>query len=86
MPIGSFLDSLPKALYIGAHILFIVAGFWAMKKAKENKHSFAPLLWLYIITQFFFLAFFGDIITMKMAVLLEQTLLVIMVLLMGTRK
>ena len=86
MPIGNFLDSLPSALYIAAHILFIIAGFWAMKKSKENNQKFASLFWLYIITQMFFLGFFGGIITMKMAVLLEQTLMVIMVLGISLRK
>jgi hypothetical protein len=86
MPVGTFLDSLPTALYVAAHIIFIVAGFWAIKKAKENHYHFASLIWLYIITQFFFLAYFGGIITMKMAVLLEQTCMVIMVLLMSSRK
>ena len=39
MPIGSFLDSLPSILFIGAHILFLFVGVWAVKKATDNKRS-----------------------------------------------
>jgi len=86
MPIGSFLDSLPTILYVGAHVLFLLAGKWAWKKAVDNKTAFSSAFWLYIVSQVVFLCFFGEIITMKMAVLLEQTLMVIMVLSIVTRK
>jgi len=86
MPFGSFLDSFPSAVYIAAHVIFIIAGYWSYTRAKANNYPFASLIWLYIITQFFFLAMFGGIITMKMAVLLEQTLLVIMVIGISSRK
>ncbi len=86
MPIGSFLDSLPSILFIGAHILFLFVGVWAVKKATDNKSKFASAFWLYVVSQIVFLGFFGDILTMKMAVLLEQTLMVIMVLYIVTRK
>ncbi len=80
MPIGSFLDSLPSILFIGAHVLFLLVGVWAWKKATDAKQKFAPAFWLYVVSQVVFLAFFGGALTMKMAVLLEQTLIVIMVL------
>ena len=86
MPIGSFLDSLPTMLYVAAHIVFLLVGLWAWKKATDNKLPFASAFWLYIASQVVFLTFFGGIITVKMAVLLEQTLIVIMVIYIVTRK
>ena len=86
MPIGSFLDTLPTMLFVSAHVAFLGVGIWTWKKAVDKKLPFAPALWLYIFSQVVFLCFFGDMITMKMAVLLEQTLMVIMVLYIVTRK
>ena len=86
MPIGGFLDTLPTMLYVAAHIAFLLVGIWAWKKASDAKQIFASALWLYVASQIVFLSFFGGIITMKMAVLLEQTLIVIMVILIVTRK
>lgn len=80
MPIGGFLDSLPTMLYVAAHIIFLAVGLWAIKKAKDNKMKFSSAFWLYVASQVVFLAFFGGVLTMKMAVLLDQTLTVIMVL------
>ena len=80
MPLGGFLDTMPAGLFISAHILFLIIGIWAAKKAMENKLQYAPAFWLYVITQVIFLAFFGKWFTLKMAVLLEQMLLVIMVI------
>ena len=86
MPIGGFLDSLPTMLYVAVHVIFLAVGIWAWKKASDNKQSFAPALWLYVASQVVFLCFFGGMITIKMAVLLEQTLMVIMVIYIVTRK
>ena len=86
MPIGNFLDSLPAMLFVAVHLVFLLAGLWAWKKATDNKLPFASAFWLYIATQVVFLSFFGGVITMKMAVLIEQTLMVIMVLYIVTRK
>jgi len=86
MPIGGFLDSLPTMLYVAAHVLFLAVGIWAWKKATDAKQPFASAFWLYVASQIVFLAFFGGVITMKMAVLLEQTLIVIMVFYIVTRK
>jgi uncharacterized membrane protein len=73
MPLGTFLDSMPAILFIGAHVLFLAVAIWAARSAS------APAFWLYAASQLIFLAFFGGVITMKMAVLIEQTLIVIMV-------
>ena len=86
MPIGAFLDSLPKLLYIAAHVAFLLVGLWAVRKASANKWRFASAFWLYVVSQIVFLGFFGGVITLKMGVLLEQTLIVIMVISIVTRK
>jgi hypothetical protein len=79
LPIGTFLDSFPAALFVAAHLAFIGAGLWSASRAR----GLSSLLALYVISQPFFLAFFGGLITMKMAVLTEQTLMVAMVLGIG---
>ena len=86
MPIGGFLDSLPTMLYVAAHVIFLAVGLWVIKKAKENKMKFSSAFWLYIASQVVFLAYFGGVLTMKMAVLIDQTLMVIMVLWIVTQK
>lgn len=86
MPIGSFLDTLPSMLYVAVHVVFLGVGLWAWKKASDSKQAFAPAFWLYIASQVVFLCFFGGMITIKMAVLLEQTLMVVMVIYIVTRK
>ena len=86
MPIGGFLDTLPTMLYVAAHVIFLAVGIWAWKKANDNKSPFASAFWLYVASQVVFLCFFGGLITMKMAVLLEQTLIAIMVIYIVTRK
>ena len=80
MPFGGFLDSFPSLLFVAAHIMFLLVGVWAWEKAAGARRKFAPAFWLYVVSQPVFLAFFGGAITMKMAVLLEQTLIVLMVL------
>jgi len=81
MPIGTFLDSFPPALFMGAHIIFLLFGVWVAKKAMDQKLAYAQAFWLYVVSQIGFLAFFiGGIFTLKMSVLLEQTLIFIMIL------
>jgi hypothetical protein len=80
MPLGGFLDTMPTWLFIVAHIIFLIVGIWAAKQAMENKLSYASAFWLYAVTQLGFLAFFAGWITLKMAVLFEQTLIVIMII------
>lgn len=79
MPIGGFLDSLPGALFIAAHVLFLAVGVWAFRRVRQGRREDAPALWLYVASQPVFLLFFGGLLTLKMAVLLEQTLVVVMV-------
>ena len=73
MPIGGFLDSWPKLLFVAIHIILLALGAWGAMKVR-------PILWLYALTQLIFLAYFGGWFTIKMAVLLEQVTLAIMVL------
>ena len=79
MPLGGFLDSLPAVLFIMAHVLFLGVGVWAAKKAGDMKLSYASAFWLYPVVHVGFLAYFGGFFTFKMAVLLEQMLMVTMV-------
>ena len=84
MPVGGFLDSFPSALYIGAHLLFLLLGVWAVRRAGMAKY--APAFWLYALSQVLFLAFFGGALTMKMAVLVEQMLIAGMVATIATER
>lgn len=79
MPFGGFLDDVPKALLIGAHVVLPLIGLWAWKRVNDAKAPYAPALWLYIASQPVFIAHFLDVITIRMTILTEQTLLVIMV-------
>ena len=83
MPIGHFLEDFKPTIFIAAHIAFLTVGILSFLWAKSNKRSYANLLLLYIATQLIFLAMFGGVFTMKMAVLLEQTVIVVMVVLLG---
>jgi uncharacterized membrane protein len=79
MPIGGFLESLPSLLFIAAHLAFLAVGVWAVRTARIDGATFASAFWLYVASQVVFLAFFGGVITMKMAVLVEQMLIVVMI-------
>jgi hypothetical protein len=85
MSIGGFLDSFPSVVFIAAHVLFLVVGYWAMRRAAAAGQPFSSAFWLYIVSQIGFLAFFGGVLTLKMAVLIEQTLLLIFVILLVRR-
>lgn len=45
-----------------------------------NRVQYSSAFWLYVASQIIFLAFFGGLLTLKMSVLLEQTLGLLMVL------
>lgn len=81
MPVGGFLDSFPALVFISAHAAFLVVGIWAMRRAAQNHLSFSAAFWLYIVSQIGFLAFFGGALTLKMAVLLEQMLILVFIVL-----
>jgi len=85
MPIGSFLDTFPSLLFVAAHVMFLLVGVWAWRKAGAGGRRLAPTFWLYVAAQAIFLGFFGGLLTMKMAVLLEQTLMVAMVVALASR-
>ncbi len=79
MPLGGFLDTMPAWLFIIAHVFFLGVGLWAVKQAMDMKLKYASAFWLYPIVHVGFLAYFGGFFTLKMAVLLEQMLIVVMV-------
>jgi hypothetical protein len=85
MPIGSFLDSFPSLLFVAAHVTFLLVGVWAWRRTGASSGRVAPVFWLYVVAQAIFLGFFAGALTMKMAVLLEQTLMVVMVATIATR-
>ena len=84
MPIGGFLDSFPPILFVIVHLAFLAVGVWALWKTNQNGMSYAWAFGLYALSQIVFLGFFGGVITIKMAVLLEQILLVILVIWIAT--
>ncbi len=81
LPLGKFLDDLPKMLYVVAHVLFLGIGVWLWTRAGGGALAHPEALLLYALSQIVFFGYFANWITMKMAVLTEQTLMVAMVLL-----
>lgn len=79
MPLGGFLDTMPVWLFVMAHLLFLGVGIWAAKQAMDMKLKYASAFWLYPLVHVGFLASFGGFWTFKMAVLLEQMLMFVMV-------
>ena len=79
MPIGGFLDSLPSILFVIVHLVLLAVAVWAIWRLNMGGIAYAWAFSLYAISQLVFLSFFGGIITIKMAVLLEQLLIVAMV-------
>ena len=84
-PAGKFLDDLPKGLYVVAHVMFLAVGLWLWARASDNAVPYSGALALYALSQAGFFAYFANWITMKMAVLAEQTLVFAMVLLVVLR-
>ena len=80
MPIGGFLEEFPSLLFISAHLVFLGVAVWVVKRTTASGARYASAFWLYAASQVLFLSFFGGVLTMKMTVLLEQTLIVIMAL------
>lgn len=80
MVIGGFLDTLPSALFIAAHVMFLGLGVWAATRREATLPTRTSLFWLYAISQIGFLGFFAGVVTLKMAVLIEQMLVAVIVL------
>ena len=78
VPFGSFLDALPTALYVAVHLVFMAATAWLL--AQGTTGAVRAALILYLASQPGFLLYFAGRITMKTAVLVEQTLVFAMVL------
>ena len=81
-PFGGFLDDLPKVLYVVAHIGFFGVGVWLWAHARNAALPQPGALLLYVASQAVFFAFFANWITLKMTVLVEQTLMLVMVCLL----
>ena len=81
VPAGGVLDEVPKGLYVIAHVAFLALGIWLWIEARQNALPYAGALSLYVISQVGFLAYFGNLITMKTAVLVEQMAVAVMLLL-----
>jgi hypothetical protein len=74
MPIGGFLDALPAPLFVLVHLFELGLGVFAVwRLAPRGTQGWAFAL--YAASQVVFLAFFSGIITLKMAVLLEQMMI-----------
>ncbi|HEX7796754.1 MAG TPA: hypothetical protein VF456_20470 [Vicinamibacterales bacterium] len=77
---GTFLDDLPKALYVTAHAAFFGIGLWLWAAGNRSAAPHPGALLLYVASQVVFFAYFTKWITFKMAVLVEQMLMFAMVL------
>ena len=84
-PAGGFLDALPSALFVAAHVAFLAVGLWLWWRAYDNSLPYSGALFLYAASQLGFFAYFARWFTMKMAVLAEQTLVFAMLLLIVLR-
>ena len=81
LPLGKFLDDLPKAMYIAAHVAFLGIGVWLWARADDHALPYSGALLLYALSQVVFFGHFANWITLKMAVLTEQMMMVAMVVL-----
>jgi len=80
LPLRKMLDDLPKALYVVAHVVFLSVGAWLYARAVGSSLPYSGALILYPISQVVFFGYFARLITLKMAVLAEQTLMFALVL------
>lgn len=85
MPIGTFLDTFPPSLFIVIHIILLLIGVWAARKAAAGQLRYARAFWLYVLVHLGFLASFAGFFTLKMSVALEQILILVMVLWIVTK-
>ena len=79
MPFGDFLNDLPKWLLSAVHGGMLLIGLWAFWRLNAAKQKWAPALLLYVLSQGVFIAFFAGAFVVRMAILLEQILVVVMV-------
>ncbi len=85
MPVGGFLDLVPAPVFIAVHLVALGVAIWAVRAATNQRAPYAYAFALYALSQIGFLAFFGGAITLKMGVLLEQTLVLAIVLWIALR-
>jgi hypothetical protein len=85
MPLGTFLDTLPVGLFVAIHSILLLVGVWAIWKATSSRVPYAAAFWLYPLVHVGFLASFGGVLTLKMAVGIEQVLIVVMIVWIVTK-
>jgi hypothetical protein len=79
MPFGDFLDAFPGALFYAAHLSFLVIGLWAIRQLSRSGVVYASALGLYATAQAVFLMSLAGVLTLRMSVFIEQSLIVVMV-------
>jgi len=80
MVFGEFLDTLPTMMFVIVHVILLLVGLWAIKKTSKRKLKYAKAFWLYVLVHVGFLSVFGDFLTLRMGVFIEQVLMLVMVL------
>jgi hypothetical protein len=88
MPFGEFLEDFPTALFVLTHVAMVGIGVWAIVGTRDQNPTISKALWLYLASQPVFFAFWAELITLKMAAVTEQTLVMLMVvwLVLGTQR
>jgi hypothetical protein len=79
MPFGEFLEDFPTALFVLTHVAMVGIGVWAIVRTRGRSRVVGNALWLYLASQPVFFAFWAGLITLKMAAVTEQTLIMAMV-------
>lgn len=80
MPFGEFLEDFPAILFVSTHVLMVGIAVWAIVRTRVGAPVIAKALGLYLASQPVFFAFWAGLITLKMAAVTEQTLIMLMVL------
>ncbi|MQA00719.1 MAG: hypothetical protein GEU80_15580 [Dehalococcoidia bacterium] len=86
MPFGEFLEDFPSVLFVLTHVAMVGIGVWAIVRTWARSPAISKALWLYLASQPVFFAFWAELITLKMAAVTEQALIILMVvwLVLGT--
>jgi|GEM_PF-3449649 len=88
MPFGEFLEEFPAALFVVTHVLMLGLGVWAMVRTRGRSTTVSNALLLYVVSQPVFFAYWAGLITLKVTVVTEQTLIMAMVvwIVLGIRR
>jgi len=80
MPFGEFLEDFPTVLFVSTHVLMLGLGVWAMVRTRGRSAVVSNALLLYVVSQPLFFAYWAGLLTLKMTVVTEQTLVMAMVI------